>query len=62
MADGTTPKRRGDALLLSHCEAFAVERPAPFARLEREVGPQLAKLLVFALSGGRQGRLGSSSP
>ena len=57
----TTPTSRGDALLLSHCAAFGLERPAPFARLEREVGPQLAKLLVFALSG-RQGRLGSSSP
>jgi hypothetical protein len=56
-----TPTRRGDALLLSHCAAFGVERPPPFARLEHEVGPRLAKLLVFALSG-RQGRLGSSSP
>jgi len=57
---GTTPTRRGDALLLSHCAAFGVERPAPFARLEQQIGPQLAKLLVFALS--RQGRPGSSSP
>jgi len=48
-------------LLLSHCAAFGVERPAPFARLEEQIGPQLAKLLVFALSG-RQGRPGSSSP
>ena len=56
-----TPTRRGDALLLSHCAAFGVDRPAPYTRLVREVGPQLAKLLVFALSG-RQGRLGSSSP
>jgi hypothetical protein len=55
------PTSRGDALLLSHCAAFAVERPAPFVRLEREIGPQLAKLLVFALSG-RQGRPGTSSP
>jgi len=57
----TTPTRRGDALLLSHCAAFGLERPEPFARLEHKIGPQLAKLLVFALSG-RQGRLGSSSP
>jgi hypothetical protein len=58
---GTSPTRRGDMLLLSHCAAFGVERPAPFARLEEQIGPQLAKLLVFALSG-RQGRPGSSSP
>lgn len=57
---GITPTRRGDALLLSHCAAFGVERPAPLARLEAQIGPELAKLLVFALS--RQGRLGSSSP
>jgi hypothetical protein len=58
---GTTSTKRGDALLLSHCAAFGLDRPGPFARLEREVGPQLAKLLVFALSR-RQGRPGSSSP
>ncbi|HEV2590487.1 MAG TPA: hypothetical protein VGU02_01215 [Gaiellaceae bacterium] len=61
MTGATTPTNRGDALLLSHCAAFGLERPEPFARLEREIGPQLAKMLVFALCG-RQGRPGSSSP
>jgi hypothetical protein len=53
--------KRGAALLLSHCAALCEERPDAYDRLEREVGPHLARLLVFALSGG-QGRRGSSSP
>ena len=59
-AAGTTSKGRGDALLLSHCAAFGLDRPGPLTRLEREIGPQLAQFLVRALS--RQGRPGSSSP
>ena len=51
---------RGDALLLMHCAAFC-ERPPAYSRLEDQVGPQLAHLLVFALSGA-QGRRGASSP
>ena len=62
MSDRTTPTGRGDALLLSHCAAFGLDRPEPFARLEREVGPQLAKLLVFALRGRQRRAAGSSSP
>jgi hypothetical protein len=58
----TTPTERGDALLLSHCAAFGLDRPDPFARLEHEVGPQLAKLLVFALRGRQRPAAGSSSP
>jgi hypothetical protein len=53
--------KRGAALLLSHAAALCDERPAAYIRLERKVGPQLARLLVFALSGA-QGRRGSSSP
>ena len=52
---------RGDALLLAHCTAVAGGRPSALARLEHEVGEELARLLVFALTG-PQGRRGSSSP
>ena len=52
---------RGDSLLLVHCAAVFDERPSAYARLEDAVGGELARLLVFALSG-PHGRLGSSSP
>jgi hypothetical protein len=55
---------RGAGLLLAHCEALGnenVERTPPFTRLEAVVGGELARLLVFALSG-VHGRRGSSSP
>ena len=52
---------RGDALLLVHCLAVANDGPSAFSRLQHAVGEELARLLVFALSGG-QGRRGSSSP
>ena len=53
---------RGAGLLLAHCEAVAAaERVPPLARLEAVVGCDLARLLVFALSG-NHGRRGSSSP
>jgi len=52
---------RGSALLLAHCGAFAGERESAYERLEDEVGGDLARLLVFALSGDH-GRRGSSSP
>jgi len=55
------PPRRGATLLLSHASALCDERPLAYARLEEEVGPSLARLLVFALSP-RQGRRSSSSP
>lgn len=55
------PQRRGAALLLSHASALCDERPVAYDRLEREVGPGMARLLVFALSGAH-GRRGSSSP
>ena len=52
---------RGSELLLAHCGAFAGERESAYERLEDEVGGDLARLLVFALSGDH-GRRGSSSP
>jgi hypothetical protein len=53
--------QRGADLLLVHCAAVDDERPNAFARLEHEVGGDLARLLVFALVT-PQGRRGSSSP
>jgi hypothetical protein len=53
---------RGAGLLLAHCEAIAAaDRVPPLVRLEAAVGCDLARLLVFALSG-NHGRRGSSSP
>jgi len=52
---------RGVELLLVHCAAASHERPSAYARLERELGGELARLLVSALVG-PQGRRGSSSP
>jgi hypothetical protein len=53
--------KRGAALLLSHCAALDDERPDAYERIEQEVGPSLARLLVVALTPD-QGRRGSSSP
>ena len=53
--------RRGAPLLLVHCNADYDDRPNAYSRLETQIGGELAKLLVFALSG-FQGRRGSSSP
>jgi hypothetical protein len=53
--------RRGQLLLLAHCAPVADERESAYLRLEREVGDDLARLLVFALAGDH-GRPGSSSP
>lgn len=51
---------RGASLLLAHCAAVN-ERESAYTRLEHELGGDLARLLVFALTG-PQGRRGSSSP
>jgi hypothetical protein len=45
----STP-RRGSALLLRHVAALVGERPRAYTRLERELGPELARLLVRALT------------
>ena len=52
---------RGAALLLVHCSAVVDGRESAYTRLEHELGGELARLLVFALTG-PQGRPGSSSP
>jgi hypothetical protein len=53
---------RGAALLLAHCSAVADERESAYLRLERKLGGELARLLLFALTGAQTGRRGSSSP
>jgi hypothetical protein len=53
---------RGAGLILAHCAAVGgAEREPARDRLEAVVGGDLARLLVFALSGAH-GRCGSSSP
>ena len=53
--------QRGASLLLAHCSRLAMERESAYTRLEHELGGDLTRLLVFALSR-PQGRRGSSSP
>ena len=52
---------RGAPLLLAHCAAVVNERESAYTRLEHQLGGELTRLLVFALSG-PHGRRGSSSP
>jgi hypothetical protein len=52
---------RGAGLLLVHCAAVVDERPSAYSRLEQQLGGELTRLLVLALSG-PQGLRGSSSP
>ena len=52
---------RGNHLILVHCAAVGQERPSAYARLVGKVGSELARLLMFALTGSH-GRRGSSSP
>ena len=54
-------EERGDHLILVHCAAVGRERPTAHARLVGKVGGELARLLMFALTGSH-GRRGSSSP
>jgi hypothetical protein len=53
---------RGAALLLVHCSDVADGRESASMRLERKLGGELARLLVFALTGAQAGRRGSSAP
>jgi hypothetical protein len=53
---------RGAALLLVHCSPVSVERESAYTRLEHKLGGELARLLVYALTGAQAGRRGSSSP
>jgi hypothetical protein len=54
---------RGAPRLLSHCAALGrlieVERGSAWARLERELGRDLARLLLVGLLAGGWGRTGS---
>jgi hypothetical protein len=53
---------RGAELLLVHCAAVSDARPSAFARLERELGGDVARKLICALVSPSYGRCGSSSP
>ncbi|MGN6797640.1 MAG: hypothetical protein ACTHKS_05780 [Gaiellaceae bacterium] len=54
-------EERGNHLILVHCAAVGRERPSAYSRLVGKVGNELARLLMFALTGSH-GRRGSSSP
>ena len=54
-------EERGNHLILVHCAAVGRERPSAYSRLVGKVGGELARLLMFALTGSH-GRRGSSSP
>jgi hypothetical protein len=57
--------RRGEDLLLLHCLLVGrdeEEQPPARSRLDAKLGPELAELLVRALTPRAQGRRGSSSP
>ena len=54
-------EERGNHLILVHCAAVGRERPSAYSRLVGKVGSELARLLLFALTGSH-GRRGSSSP
>ena len=51
---------RGADLLLVHCRAVGNDRPSAYTRLQDVVGGELARLLVFALTG-PQGRRGAGA-
>jgi hypothetical protein len=61
MSVAESQPKRGDELLLVHCAAVVDERPSAYSRLEEEVGDELARLLLWELTGA-YGRRGSSSP
>jgi hypothetical protein len=46
------PHERGLALLAAHCTSLDPDAPTARDRLEEALGPDLARKLVFALSGG----------
>jgi hypothetical protein len=54
-------EERGNHLILVHCANVGQDRPPAYARLVAKVGGELARLLLFALTGSH-GRRGSSSP
>ena len=58
---GHEREERGNHLILVHCAAVGQVGPSAYARLVAKVGAELARLLMFALTGSH-GRRGSSSP
>jgi hypothetical protein len=54
-------EERGDHLILVHSAAVGRDRPSAYSRLVGKVGAELARLLMFALTGSH-GKRGSSSP
>jgi hypothetical protein len=56
-----TTGERGTALLLRHCDSLTdVERPSAYARLEVELGVDLARMLVGALTARRRDALAAA--
>jgi len=50
------------ALLVAHCASFDPDAPTARERLEEALGPDLARKLVFALSGSAESRERSAGP
>ena len=55
------PHERGLALLVAHCASLDPDSPSARERLDDLLGPELARKLVFALSGGSEYRERSRS-
>jgi hypothetical protein len=55
------PHQRGLDLLAAHCAALHLETMTARERLDDLLGPELARKLVFALSGGSEHRERSRS-
>jgi hypothetical protein len=53
---GPEKEARGATLLLRHCDALDERSPGARRRLERELGDDLTRLLVRALTAAVQGR------
>jgi hypothetical protein len=51
------PSERGIDLLAAHCASLDPATATARERLDEEIGPELARKLVFALSGGRSREL-----
>ena len=54
-------KDRGLALLAAHCLSFDPEAQTARQRLDASIGPELAHMLVFALSAGTGARSASGA-
>jgi hypothetical protein len=56
------PGIRGPALLAAHCKSLDPAATTARERLDAAVGPELARVLVFALARGRQARAPLAGP